>query len=100
MEKRIKPVIEVDRVRVTSPLSQRYATWCAGCGEDVELVKVEEAAAIAGTSVDRVIERAARGKVHLGIRPEALLFCVNSLLRNEGVVKGEKYVYQSSTLFN
>lgn len=81
MRKGKKPVIEVDRVRVVSRLSQRYATWCAGCGETVELVKVEEAASIAGTSIDAVIERAASREIHLGIRPEALLFCVKSLLQ-------------------
>lgn len=84
-----KPVIEVDRVRIVSELSQRYATWCAGCGETVELVKVEEAAEIAGTSVAAVIERAASRKIHLGIRPEALLFCVNSLLQ-VGLTKAAK----------
>lgn len=78
-------VIEVDRVRVICPHSQRYATWCAGCGEDVELVKVEEAAEIAGTNVDSIIRHAAGGRIHLGIRPEALLFCLNSLLRASGV---------------
>lgn len=83
MKTKNKPVIEVDRVRLISRISQRYETWCAGCGETVELVKVEEAATIAGTSIDTIIERAASRQIHLGIRPETLLFCVNSLLRGD-----------------
>jgi hypothetical protein len=83
MKKKNKPVITVAGVRVISPLSPRYAGWCAGCGKTVELVKIDEAALIAGTGVEPIIERAARRKIHLGIRPEALLFCVDSLLQKE-----------------
>lgn len=97
MRRKNKPFIEVDRVRVISQFSQRYATWCAGCGETIELVKIEEAASIAGTSADTVIERAASGKIHLGIRPEALLFCVNSLIQsNPAAFRGGKIYSLSS----
>ncbi len=75
-----KPFIAVERIRRLSPFAASYATFCAGCGATVELVRPEEAAAIAGTDLDAVIERAASGDVHLGIRPETLLFCVNSLV--------------------
>ena len=79
-----KPFIAVDSVRQLSPFAACYATFCAGCGATVELVRAEEAAAIAGTDLDAVIERAASGEVHLGLRPEALLFCVNSLVASAG----------------
>jgi hypothetical protein len=83
MRNKRKPVIEVDRVHIMSPLSPRYETWCRGCGAEVELVKIDEAAEIAGTNTAAIIERAAAGEIHLAIRPEALLFCTNSLVRNK-----------------
>jgi hypothetical protein len=75
-----KPFIVVDGVRKLFPPDPFYATWCAGCRDTVELVRIDEAARIAGTDADEVITRAAAGEIHLGLRPEALLFCVNSLV--------------------
>jgi hypothetical protein len=80
-QKKIKRnFIAVNRIRVVCPQAQLYASWCSGCRADVEMVTFAEAASIACTSVDSIIEQAAKGKVHLGIRPEAMLVCLNSLL--------------------
>lgn len=89
MRKLNKIHIEVDRVRVICGHPQLYATWCAGCGKDVDLVTFNEAANITGTSIDAMVEQAAKGKLHLGIRPEALLICLNSLLKAEKFVSAK-----------
>lgn len=80
MRTKRKFVIEVDRVRLVCRRPRGYATQCRGCGAEVELVTFDEAAKIVGTSIDAIINCAARGKLHLGIVPEALLVCLNSLL--------------------
>lgn len=80
MRKPKRMIVEIERVRKVSNLSEVYETLCAGCNEEVELVTFAEASKIAGTSVDAVIKRAAKGEVHLGLVPEALLVCLNSLL--------------------
>ena len=94
MKKRI-PVIALDRIRV---ISEKYVTWCSGCGEDVDLVRIDEAAEIACTNTSTIVERAAAGEIHLGIRPEALLFCVNSLLRSGSFMVRQKYQESSASL--
>lgn len=73
--------IAVKQIRMVCPQAQLYASWCAGCRADVEMVTFAEAAKIAGTEVEAVIAETAKGNVHLGIRPEALLVCLDSLLR-------------------
>ncbi len=75
-----KIVIEVKRVRAVCRRSRVYVTQCAGCGTEVELVTFDDAAKIFGTNIDAVIKLAAGGEIHIGIVPEALLVCLNSLL--------------------
>lgn len=75
-----KIVIEVKRVRAVCRRSRVYVTQCAGCGTEVELVTFDDAAKILGTNIDAVIKLAAGGEIHIGIVPEALLVCLNSLL--------------------
>lgn len=98
MRNKRKPVIEVDRVHFMSPLSPRYETWCSGCGQEVELVRIDEAAKIAGTGTTAIIERAAAGEIHMAIRPEALLFCVNSLFRYEAFAVPPTCQYRPASL--
>ena len=75
-----KLVIEVERVRTVCRRSPIYLTRCAGCGTEVELVTFDDAAKIIGTSRQAIIKFAAGGEIHIGIVPEALLVCLNSLL--------------------
>jgi hypothetical protein len=70
-----------EQIRVVCPQSKLYAGWCRGCRAETEMVTFAEAAEIICTDVEKVVEQTADGKVHLGIRPEALLVCLNSLLR-------------------
>jgi hypothetical protein len=82
--KNLKPMyIAVDeQIRIVCSYSQVYEGWCKGCLADVEMITFAEAANIICSSVDRVIQRAAKGGIHLGVRPEAMLVCMNSLLRD------------------
>lgn len=91
-------MIEVDHVHAISPISPRYETWCSGCGDEVELVRIDEAAEITGTNTTAIIERAAAGEIHIAIRPEALLFCVNSLLRYEAFAVPPTCQYRPASL--
>lgn len=74
-----KVVIAPDHIRIC-PHSQTYAAWCRGCGRETDLVSFYEATKIVGKDMDTVINHVAKGSIHLGIRPEALLVCLNSLL--------------------
>lgn len=74
-----KVVIAPNQIKVCRH-SQTYEAWCRGCGRKTGLVTFREAAKIVGTDLDTVIKHAAKGSIHLGIRPEALLVCLNSLL--------------------
>ncbi len=91
-------MIEVDHIHLRSPISPRFETWCSGCGEEVELVRIDEAAEIAGTSTTMIIERAAAGEIHMAIRPEALLFCVNSLVLYEALAIPSACQYRRASL--
>lgn len=81
--KRIKKMFIAveEQIQVVCPNSKLYAAWCRGCCKETEMVTFSEAANIICTDVKKVVEQTAAGRVHLGIRPEALLVCLNSLLR-------------------
>ena len=78
--KRIFIAVE-EQIREVCPRSKLYAAWCRGCRAETEMVTFAEAADIICTDVDKVIEQTAAGEVHLGIRSEAMLVCLNSLLQ-------------------
>ncbi len=73
-------VIKTYRVENICSNSQRYAMWCGECVADVELASLKEAAEIVQTNTNEIINQVAQGKIHIGFRPEALLFCLDSLL--------------------
>lgn len=58
-----------------------YVGVCRGCHKSVEMVGFREAVQIVGIELNELIKRAASGSLHLGIRPEALLICLDSLLQ-------------------
>jgi hypothetical protein len=70
-----------EQIKLVCPQSKLYAAWCRGCRAKTEMVTFAEAAEIICTDIEKVVEQTADGEVHLGIRPEALLVCLNSLLR-------------------
>jgi ribosomal protein S27E len=71
-----------EQIRPVCPRSNLYAAWCRGCRAETEMVTFAEAADIICTDINKVVEQTAGGEVHLGIRPEAMLVCLNSLLHN------------------
>ncbi len=77
-----------EQIRVICPQSKLYAAWCRGCRKETEMVTFDEAANIICTDIEKVVEQTAIGEVHLGIRPEAMLVCLNSLLRVNHISSG------------
>lgn len=70
-----------EQIRVLCPQTKSYAAWCRGCRAETEMVTFDEAAEIICRDVEKIVGQTASGKVHLGVRREALLVCLNSLLR-------------------
>ena len=60
-----------------------YVGQCRSCHKLVEMVGFREAVQIVGVDLNELITRAASGSLHLGIRPEALLICLDSLLQTD-----------------
>jgi hypothetical protein len=85
--KRIYIAVE-EQIETICPRAKLYAGWCRGCRTETEMVTFAEAAEIICADADRVIEQTAAGAVHLGIRPEAMLVCLNSLLRVNRIQTG------------
>ena len=82
MKKLKKMFITVEeQLRMVCPPSKLYAAWCRGCRAETEMVTFAEAADILCADVEKVVEQTAAAEVHLGVRPEALLVCLRSLLQ-------------------
>jgi len=80
--RKIEITIETDRVL---SISRRFATWCAACADLTIMVRVDEAAALAGVSARTVYWRMETGQLHCTETPEGLqLICLNSLLKSQG----------------
>lgn len=73
-------VVPIDGIKLVSPHSKTYAAWCPACFKTIEMITFHEACEIAAAELDDVIKLATVGKLHLGIRPEAVLICLDSLL--------------------
>lgn len=69
------------KIRLLSCQTNNYVGVCRGCRKAVEMVSFREAVQIVGAELDELIQLAASGSLHLGIRPEALLICLESLLQ-------------------
>jgi DNA polymerase III alpha subunit (gram-positive type) len=80
MRKQRRIVVETNRVQRVANHSDVYTTHCAGCRNKVELVTFQEAAKITGSPIEKIVRRAAKGELHLGLVPEAMLVCLNSLM--------------------
>ncbi len=80
--RRIEIAIETERVL---SISRRFTTWCAACADLTVMVRVDEAAALAGVSSRTVYWRMETGQLHVTETPEGLrLICLNSLLKSQG----------------
>ena len=80
--KRIEITIETDRVL---SISRRFTTWCAACADLTVMVRVDEAAALAGVNERTIYWRMETGQLHCTETPAGLrLICLNSLLKSHG----------------
>lgn len=69
------------KITLLNSQTNSFVGMCRGCWKTVEMVSFHEAVQIVGVELDEIIRRAASGSLHLGIRPEALLICLDSLLQ-------------------
>lgn len=69
------------KITLLNRQTNSYVGMCRGCWKTVEMVGFHEAVQIVGVDFDEIIKRASSGALHLGIRPEALLICLESLLQ-------------------
>jgi hypothetical protein len=80
MKKRIEITIETDRMILIGKRRLRRVAWCAACAQEVRMVSVDEAAAIAHASSRMIYQRVEAGTIHFTETPEGwLLICLNSL---------------------
>jgi hypothetical protein len=67
---------------IRRPVTQMRETWCGGCSAEVELLKPEEAAAIAGVSTRTIYAWLEAGQIHNMETPEGnVLVCPKCLWR-------------------
>lgn len=80
---RIKRTIEItvereEVILIRKPLN-RTAAWCAECGANVPMLRLDEAMAVVGASRQEVVRRIISHDVHSTVTPDGgLLVCINS----------------------
>jgi hypothetical protein len=64
---------------IRRPVS-RTTLWCAECGENVPMLRLEDATAVTGASWQAVLRRVEARDVHSTETPDGILFiCIKSL---------------------
>lgn len=91
--------INTQQFSAASQAAQKFVINCRGCGKTVDLVTFNEAGKIVGSNIDEIIKRVATGDIHIIVRPEALLICLDSLLAAE-FVSLQKARFNASTRRN
>ena len=80
--KKTEVIVERDQVLVIRRLNKREPRWCEECGEQAQMVSVDDAASIASLTARAVYRRVEAGKVHFSETTDGLLLvCLNSLLK-------------------
>lgn len=78
---RTEIVVETHRVLVIRRRSSSLEGWCARCGEQVQMIRLAEAA-LAGLSLQTIYQQARAGKLHFTEDSDGLSsICLNSLPR-------------------
>jgi hypothetical protein len=79
--KRSRITIETRQLlAIRSPRGLVHA-WCPACGEQVPMLRAEQAAALAGVSLRAICSQVDAGTLHFTEQTDGLLFiCFNSLL--------------------
>jgi hypothetical protein len=79
--KRTRITVKKREVLVVRKLRNAETAWCAACAEMVPLASVEQAAALAATSMRKIFQRIEEQSLHSAETPDGrLLVCLNSLL--------------------
>jgi hypothetical protein len=82
-KKKKEILVEHDQVIVVRNLQGRERAWCVECGGRVQMVSVDEAAAIAHTTSRAIYRSVDSGKTHFAETPDGrLLICLTSLLNS------------------
>lgn len=83
MKRRTEITIEIDRVTVISSEGHQQ-NWCEACSANVEMVALDEAVKIAGTTMQALSRMARAGAIHVRQAADGMpLICLDSLLRRE-----------------
>ena len=80
MKKKATITIETERLLVLRRSGHVVDHWCDECRDEVKMIGVEAAAAIAGISQRALFRLAEAGEIHFKETPQGqALFCLNSL---------------------
>ena len=80
--KKTEIIVERDQVLVIRRLNSREPRWCEECGEQAQMVSVDDAASIAGLTARAVYRQVETGQIHFSETTDGLLLvCLNSLLK-------------------
>jgi len=79
-KRRIEITVETHEVVVLRPRQRFIQAWCEKCAEQVKMITVDEAAAVAGVTSRTMYRWVEAEKTHFSETPEGrLLICPNSL---------------------
>lgn len=80
MKRRVEISVETTRVMVITRTKERRATWCAACGAEVQMLTIDEAAALSGASPRTIFHLLEGREIHFSELPGGpILICPNSL---------------------
>jgi hypothetical protein len=80
--RKTKITVERERLLVISRQRRQVVAWCQTCSAEVDMLAVEEAAALTGLSQRAVFRLLEAGSLHFTENHESeVLICLNSLLK-------------------
>jgi hypothetical protein len=82
MKRKAAVTIETERLLVIQRSRGSVQTWCDACAAQVDMIGVQEAAAIGAASEREIFQLSEAGAIHFAETTDGrALFCVPSLLR-------------------
>lgn len=80
--RRVEITVETERVFAVALPRRTPLVWCEGCGAEIEMLTVSDAAARARVGTETICAWASTGELHTHVMPEgALLVCAATLSR-------------------
>ena len=90
MKKRTEITLETDRILIIRRAGRPVRAWCTGCSEEVAMITLEKAVALASTSTRTIYRWVEAGHVHfIETTDRAPLVCLNSLLGASATEDGQ-----------